>query len=49
MNKIIRSSIYIFSFIILFYSCSGDGDDDTDIVPAEPLLDQYTKENDSIV
>ena len=49
MNKVIRSSIYIFSFIILFYSCSGSGDDDTDIVPAEPLMDQYTKENDSIV
>ena len=49
MNNIIRSSAYIFFFIILFYSCSGSGDDDTDIVPAEPLMDQYTKENDSIV
>ena len=49
MNNIIRSSAYIFSFIILFYSCSGSGDDDTEIVPAEPLMDQYTKENDSIV
>jgi FKBP-type peptidyl-prolyl cis-trans isomerase FkpA len=49
MNNIIRSSAYIFFFIILFYSCSGSGGDDTDIVPAEPLMDQYTKENDSIV
>ena len=43
------SIIETFFFIILFYSCSGSGDDDTDIVPAEPLMDQYTKENDSIV
>jgi len=49
MNNLLRNIAYIFSIIILFYSCSGDDDDEISIIPAEPLLDQYTKENDSIV
>ncbi len=48
MNNLLRNIAYIFSIIILFYSCSGD-DDEISIIPAEPLLDQYTKENDSII
>lgn len=49
MNNLLRNIAYIFSIIILFYSCSGDDDDEISIIPAEPLLDQYTKENDSII
>ena len=49
MNNLLRNIAFIFSIIILFYSCSGDDDDEISIIPAEPLLDQYTKENDSII
>jgi len=44
-----RNIIFFLSIVILFNSCSGTDDEETDSVPLEPISTQYVIENDSII
>ena len=49
MKKLFRNIIFFLSIVILFNSCGGTDDEETDSVPMEPISTQYVIENDSII
>ena len=49
MKKLFRNIIFFLSVVILFNSCGGTDDEETDYVPMEPISTQYVIENDSII